>query len=374
MVVPFLSLYLTASLNYTLEDVGWVLTAFGLGSIIGSWLGGKLTDKFGYYPIMFWSLMISGILFIFIQYITSFWGFCLGIFTVMLVADTFRPALFVAINAYCKPENRTRSVSLIRLAINLGFSFGPVVGGMIIANISYAGLFWIDGITCILAALLFASVLSYKDSKADKESKAAMEKAKSPYYDKAYLLFLLIVILTGFAFLQYFSTIPLYYRDDQQLNEQQVGWLLGINGLLIFIFEMPLIKYLENPKFSIYRILIIGTLMFAASFLFLNLTNWWGILLIGMVLMSFAEVLNFPFLNSFAMTRGQGRNLGSYMALFTMAFSVSHVLGHNSGMQLIHNFGFKATWYIMTACLVLTAVLIVVLSRMILKEKEVEPK
>lgn len=374
MVVPFLSLYLTASLNYTLEDVGWVLTAFGLGSIIGSWLGGKLTDKFGYYPIMFWSLMISGILFIFIQYITSFWGFCAGIFTVMLVADTFRPALFVAINAYCKPENRTRSVSLIRLAINLGFSFGPVVGGMIIANISYAGLFWIDGITCILAALLFASVLSYKDSKADKETKAAMEEAKSPYRDKAYLLFLLIVILTGFAFLQYFSTIPLYYRDDQYLNEQQVGWLLGINGLLIFIFEMPLIKYLENPKFNIYRILIIGTLMFAASFLFLNLTNWWGILLIGMVLMSFAEVLNFPFLNSFAMTRGQGRNLGSYMALFTMAFSVSHVLGHNSGMQLIHNFGFEATWYIMTACLVLTAVLIVVLSRMIRKEKEVEPE
>ena len=169
MVVPFLSLYLTANLGYTLEDVGWVLTAFGLGSVLGSWLGGKLTDILGYYPVMFWSLLLSGLLFILIQYIESLWGFCFGIFTVMLVADSFRPALFVAINRYSKPENRTRSVSLIRLAINLGFSFGPAVGGLIIAHVSYSGLFWIDGITCGLAALLFISVLSRKESKEEKK-------------------------------------------------------------------------------------------------------------------------------------------------------------------------------------------------------------
>ncbi len=363
MVVPFLSLYLTESLGYTLEDVGWILTAFGLGSVLGAWLGGKLTDKLGYYPIMFWSLILSGGLFISIQYIESFWGFCAGIFLVMLVADTFRPALFVAINSYCKPENRTRSVSLIRLAINLGFSFGPAIGGLIIANISYAGLFWVDGITCALAALLFAVVLKKKDQKVKEEENQEKTIALSPYRDKNYLLFLLIVVLTGFAFLQYFSTIPLYYADRHYLSEEYIGWIMALNGLLIFFFEMPFVKYLEQPKFNIYSVLIWGTILFAGSFFVLNLSSWWGVLIIGMIFMSFAEIFCFPFMNSYAMTRGQGNNLGKYMALFTMAFSISHILGHNSGMQLINHLGYEFTWYIMTACLILVMILIFILKR-----------
>lgn len=369
MVVPFMSLYLTASLGYTLQDVGWVLTAFGLGSMLGSWLGGKLTDRFGFYPVMFWSLTLSGIMFILLQFIESFWGFCAGIFVVMMVADAFRPALFVAINMYCKPENRTRSVSLIRLAINLGFSFGPAIGGLIIASISYSGLFWIDGITCVLAGLLFISVLSKKESKEEQKANAEKTDGNSPYRDKAYLLFIVILMLIGFAFLQYFSTIPLYYRDSHHLSEEHIGWLMAFNGLLVFIFEMPLVKYFEQPRFNVFNILMVSTLMFAASFFVLNMLHWWVILVLGMVLMSFAEILNFPFLNAFAMERGQGKNLGSYMALFTMAFSVSHIFGHNSGMQLIDHIGFEWTWYIMTGCLVIATVLIFILGKMISRQK-----
>ena len=57
MVIPFLALYLTEDLHFTLTDVGLVMTAFGLGSVIGSWLGGKLTDKLGAYKIMVLSLI-----------------------------------------------------------------------------------------------------------------------------------------------------------------------------------------------------------------------------------------------------------------------------------------------------------------------------
>ena len=55
MVIPFLSLYLTKSLHFTLSDVGWIMSAFGLGSVFGSWIGGKLTDKIGFYKFfLFW--------------------------------------------------------------------------------------------------------------------------------------------------------------------------------------------------------------------------------------------------------------------------------------------------------------------------------
>ena len=63
MVLPFLSKYLKENLHFTYGEVGWIMVSFGLGSMLGSWLGGKLTDKIGFYKIMIFSLFTSGILF-----------------------------------------------------------------------------------------------------------------------------------------------------------------------------------------------------------------------------------------------------------------------------------------------------------------------
>lgn len=370
MVVPFLSLYLIEDLGFTLSNVGWIMTAFGLGSVCGSWLGGKLTNKFGFYKIMFWSLLVSGLMFIGLQFITSFIGLCVGVFFLLLVADTFRPALFVAVANYCKPKNRTRSITLIRLAINLGFSLGPAAGGAIIFAIGYAGLFWVDGITCISAGLLFVYLLNErkKGNEVKKENKG---EKKSPYKDKAYLIFLGALLLIGFTFLQYFSTIPLYYSEVHHLSEKEIGWLMSLNGVVIFLIEMPLVAYFENERFSKYRILVISTFLFALSFFILNMSNWFGVLVFGMVFMTVGEMLNFPFLNAFAMDRAEkNNNQAEYMALFTMSFSVSHIFGHNSGMQLINVFGYEVTWYIMGVLLMLSILFFLWLKNIIKKEEE----
>ncbi len=345
MVIPFLSLYLTKNRGFSLEEVGWILTFFGLGSVAGSWLGGKLVDRIGHYKTMALSLLISGVLFIFLQFPSTFWGICAGIFIVMLVADTFRPAVFVAINAYSKPQNRTRSITLIRLAINLGFSAGPAVGGLIIATAGYSGLFWVDGITCIMAGFLLLKLLHPK--KAVENPKEIISIPKSMMKDKAYLVFIAAMILFGFVFLQYFSTMPLYYARVHFLSESHIGLLLGLNGFLIFLFEMPLIKYLEGKVRSTLFHVITGTILVSISFLLINLTGWVGILLVGMIFLTLGEMIAFPFSNSFALKRAEGGKQGSYMAMYSIAFSIGHIFGHNSGMQLIDKFGYTLTWNVM---------------------------
>jgi predicted MFS family arabinose efflux permease len=83
----------------------------------------------------------------------------------MMVADTFRTAMFVALNAYNKPENKIRSFTLISLAINLGFSAGPAIGGLMITGLGYGDLFWVDSITCILATIVMVNVLHTKNQR-----------------------------------------------------------------------------------------------------------------------------------------------------------------------------------------------------------------
>jgi predicted MFS family arabinose efflux permease len=370
MVIPFLSLYLNKNLNFSIPDIGWIMSFFGLGSLVGSWIGGKLTDKIGYYKVMLVSLVLTGIFFVLLQYVTTFQGFCAGIFLVMLVADSFRPAMFVALSAYSKPENKTRSVTLIRLAINLGFSAGPAVGGLIITGIGYQGLFWVDGITCVLAAVLLLQVLHPKKAKIQDEVK--VKNPISAYKDKPFWIFFIAMFIFGFVFLQYFSTMPLYYKDAHFLSELEIGLLMGFNGFFIFVFEMPLIKWLENPKNSKIKLVAIGLFLVAISFIILNISSWIGILLIGMFLMTVGEMIAFPFSNAFAVERAKKGNQGEYMALYSIAFSLAHIFSHNIGMQLIDKFGFEFTWNAITIFALLGVVILFLLMKLLKKEKALQ--
>jgi predicted MFS family arabinose efflux permease len=366
MVIPFLSLYLTKSKGFSLEEVGWILTFFGLGSVSGSWLGGKLVDSIGHYKTMAGSLLVSSVLFVLLQFPDTFWGICFMIFLVMTAADIFRPAVFVAIGAYSKPQNRTRSVTLIRLAINLGFSAGPAIGGIIIASAGYSGLFWVDGITCLLAGILLLKLLHPK--KAIENIKEVNLNPQGVLKDFPYLIFIGAMVLFGFIFLQYFSTMPLYYAQIHGLTELDIGLLLGMNGFLIFLLEMPLIKYLETKKVTAIFHMVMGTLLVGLSFVAINLLGWIGMLIIGMLFMTIGEMIAFPFSNTFALTRADKGKQGSYMALYSIAFSLSHIFGHNSGMQLISNFGYFFTWNVMIALAGVACGLLVYLGYLLKKE------
>ncbi len=366
MVIPFLSLYLTKHLNLNLSEVGWIMSAFGLGSAAGTFIGGKLTDRFGFFKVMFSSLLLTGFLFIGLQYLHTFWQFTFGIFILSFVADTFRPAIWVAMDAFSEDKNKTRSVTLIRLAINLGFSAGPAIGGLIIAYFSYQGLFWIDGITCILASFMIWLLLNEKKSKnRPKESDVdeSAKKIQSPYRDHQYLLFCLAILMMGIAFMQFFGTLPLYYDTVIGMSEKQIGLLLAGNGFLIFLLEMPLVHYLEKKKYKMMSMVIVGGWFFALSFLVLPASTHILIPILGMLFLSIGEMISFPFSNTYAMTRSNRGNKGDYMALYTLTFSVSFIVGPNMGMQLSKYFGFSTTWFVMAGLMLLGNLLFYKLKR-----------
>lgn len=368
MIIPFLTLYLKDDLKFTIIEVSWIMAAFGLGSVVGAWLGGKLTDKIGYYKVMVRSLLSTGLLFIALQFLNTFASLCIGIFLVMVVADTFRPAMFVAMSVYSKPENKTRSVTLIRLAINLGFSAGPAVGGLIITTLGYSGLFWVDGITCILATILLIKVLNPRVSKPIDNIK--VENPISVYKDKPFWIFFLAMVIFGVIFLQYFSTMPLYYKEVHGLSEFQIGILLGLNGFFIFLLEMPLIKWLEQTKYSKIGLTLGGLLLTVVSFYLLNLTSWIGILAIGMLFVTVGEMIGFPFSNAFVMDRAKKGKSGEYLSMYVMAFAIANVFGHSGGLRLVASVGYDNTWYIMGGLGILGILLLMYLKKVLISKNE----
>ncbi|MDZ4147709.1 MAG: MFS transporter [Flavobacteriaceae bacterium] len=363
MVLPFLTKYLKEDLTFTYSQVGWVMVAFGLGSLIGSYLGGKLTDLFGFYKVMVGSLLISGFMFFGLQQITTFWGFCLGILLLMSVADMFRPAMFVSLKAYSKPENQTRSLTLVRLAINLGFSLGPALGGVIIVSVGYAGLFWIDGATCILSILMFVMLVKEKNNTETVIEKRTVKQFSIYKTDRPYFIFLTVSFLMGVVFFQLFTTMPLYHHDVHSLSEWQTGLLLSLNGLLIFLLEMPLVHQLEKQKISQIKIIMWSLCFYGLSYAVLLLTNLNFILVVSVFAISFGEMLGFPYTNAFAMKRAKSGMEGKYLALYTMSFSFAHILSAKIGMSVVEKYGYATNWVLMILLSILAIGLTALLSK-----------
>lgn len=369
MVLPFLSKYLKEDLHFSYNEVKWILISFGLGSIVGSWLGGKLSDKIGFYKIMIFSLMTSGIAFFGLQFVTSFEGLLVAMFFIMVIADMFRPAMFVSLGAYAKPENRTRALTLVRLAINLGFAAGPALGGLLIMSVGYKGLFWVDGATCILAISIFwLLVKEKKKSKySDKEHPGEI-LTYSVFKDRPFWIFLGATLITGILFFQLFTTIPLYHKEQFNLSELQTGLLLTLNGVLIFFLEMPIVSYIERHKINKLKVITLGCLAMSISLYLLLVNQWAGILIIMMLFMTFGEMFVFPFSNSFAMSRAPKGHEGRYMAIFTMSYSTAHILSAEAGMDMIRLFSYQNNWFFMGTMGIIGVLLFIWVINLVQKE------
>lgn len=346
MVIPFLSKYLKEDLGFAYGQVGWVMVWFGIGSMLGSWLGGKLSDRIGFYKIMVFSLFSTGLLFMSVQFVTSFYGLCASFFGIMVVADMFRPAMFVSLSTYAKPENRTRALTLCRLAVNLGFAAGPALGGLIIMNMGYSGLFWVDGFSCVTAILIF--VLLVKEKKRVAEEKAPDElPATSIFKDRIFWMFLFVSFATAMVFFQLFSTLPLYHSEKYGLTEFQTGLLMTLNGFLVFLLEMPIVGYFERVHYPKIKTVLLGALCMAFGFFVLIPETGWILLVFNILLLTFGEIFAFPFSNAFVMSRAHKSQIGNYMGWYTMSFSMAHILSAKTGLFAVASFGYVYNWLIM---------------------------
>lgn len=370
MVLPFLSKYLKENLHFTYSQVGTVMVCFGLGSLLGSWLGGKLSDKIGFYKIMVFSLFTSGLMFFIIQYITSFEGLCIAMFSIMVIADMFRPAMFVSVSTYAKPENRTRAMTLVRLAVNLGFAAGPAMGGIIIVAVGYQGLFWIDGASCIISILIFRLLVKEKKKVAAPETFTdEIANPRTLKNDKLFWLFLFCSFATAMVFFQLFTTLPLYHREQYGLTEFHTGLLMSFNGLMVFALEMPLVSFFERKHVPKLRVVGWGAFLVALSYLVLIYDGWIGMLIISIIFVTFGEMFNFPFSNSFAFGRAPRGQEGLYMGWYTMMFSLAHIASAKLGMTIIGKWGYNANWLFMGLFGVLSFACCIVLQRLLLKKE-----
>jgi predicted MFS family arabinose efflux permease len=357
MVLAFMTLYIN-HIGYSTKLAGFVVGVYGIGSLVGAFIGGKISDRFGFYYTQFFSLFCGGILFIVLGQMKTYASICICTFFLSMVNESFRPANATAIAHYSTPQNRTQAFSINRLAINLGWGVGGALGGLL-ASINYHLLFWVDGFTNIFAALLLLWILpkvSLSQQQNLNKTEGKKVKVASAHTDKTFLWFIGLQLLFSICFFQLFTTIPLYFKDGLHINEFWIGIIMAMNGLIIALVEMVIVFKLEGRK-PYLRLITYGTIIMALSFFVLNVPFIHGftIAVLSMLLMTFAEMISMPFMNSFYISRSNEGNRGQYAAYYTMAWSAAQILGSTSGTQVAYIIGFNNLWWIIGAICLLTA-------------------
>lgn len=371
MVFVYLMLYLTQEIGLSIATAGRVVSMYGVGAIFGTLLGGWLSDAFGPIRVQLFSLLCSSLIFVVLSFAVTLWGITALVFLLALSSEALRPANTTAVADVCPPDIRPRAFALLRLAINLGFAIGPVVGG-ILARIHYSLLFWVDGATCFLAAAYLFYI--YKHDLAFVKHVSAQDKkaARIPWTDGIYMLTLFLLFLCGMSFFQIFNSWALDLKENYGFLENQIGPLMAINAIMIIVIEMPLVHRLErrNPV----KIIGLGAFLITLGIGLLPLGRSYLWVAFTVVIWTMGEILCFPLVTAFISNRSTDANRGRYMGMYSFTFSVSIVFSPALGAWIYEIYGPTTLWFSIGSLSLFLFAGFMMVNNLLSSEKKLQPE
>jgi MFS family permease len=341
MVLPFLVLYLTRDLGFTDAQAGRVLFVYGGTALFAAALSGRLSDVLGPMKVIRNSLFAtSGILLLF-PLARSQWSVIVMTFALSLAAESFRPASLAVVADLVTPAQRKPAFALTRLAINLGMSIGPAVGGFL-ATVSFRWLFLVDGVTSLAAGILLVLALRRGPAHHSQPEILPAPPSKRAWTDWRLIFFLVALFPVAIVFFQHLSSMPLYLVRDLHLSEIDYGLFFTINTLLIVALEVPINS--ATAHWSHRRTLALGAFLFAAGFGALALARDFWSVAATVVVWTFGEMFLFPALAAYVTEIAPPARRGEYMGLTQMAMSLGFAVGPWAGTAVLERFGGNTLW------------------------------
>jgi len=372
MVLPFLTLYLTVDRQLPAATAGLALTIYGIAAIVIAPVSGRLSDRLGGMRIIKLSLFLSAVVLFIFPFAHSLIGILLMTGLWSIVNEAFRPPSMSIIGDLAGPGQRKSAFALYRLAINLGMSIGPVVGGFL-AMRSFRLLFFVDATTALLAGLILvlvpwrpreprgADVVTVPTGPPANVSAAGVRPSTvMPYSsllkDRRFIYFLLAMIPVELVFFQTLAAMPLFLVRDLRMTEAGFGMLLAINTVLIILIEVPLNAAMAH--WSNRHALALGAVLIGLGFGGMAIGGGVLWLAFTVVVWTFGEMIFLPASAAHVSEVAPPAQSGAYMGLYSMGFSVAFAIGPALGVQTMEQLGSAAVWIGTLVCGCLTAILI----------------
>ena len=343
---PFFSLYITGKFNVGMTQAGIVLGVLSAFGLIGSMIGGGLTDKFGRKSIILGGLIFSALSTLSLGLVKEFSMLIpLAVF-IGLLSNISGPAHQAMVADILPEEKRQEGFGILRVVANMSWIIGPIIGGFV-ANRSYFLLFVIDAvISCLVAVLVFIKIPETKpESSQEPES---IIKTFMGYgivvKDYAYVAFLLVSMLMLIVYQQMYNSLSVFLRDTHGVAPQVFGILMIASPVTVILFQFyttRVIKY--RPAFLM---MALGTFFYMIGFgMFGFVASTW-LFAAALVIITIGEMIIMPTSSALAANFAPEQMRGRYMAIFGLSWGIPAIIGPSAAGLIMDNYNPFLLWYV----------------------------
>lgn len=344
MVMPFLVLYLTGTVGLALETAGFLLTLFGAGNILGAWFGGQVSDRIGSENVLVLSFVLSAL--VLFAYPSFADVVLLGAvtFVLALANGAFRPAYDACVVKYCPEDERARAYAIYVVAINIGAGVAVAVAGSLF-SFRPALIFYVDGLTSVIAALLVFFLLAERRH-STKHTTSLNEgiPALPPYKNVLFWIACLAAFVVDSVARQLSVTLPIFVTSAHGMSPQSFGNLLTLGYFLFAAAVLPMSAWIKRKSQRVIAASGIGVI--GIGFAGLPFVAGSGPLVGLYVLITIGQLLFYPAIMALVMGEAarHGGKRGAYMGFYRTIQAIAGVGAPAVGTFVYASFGPTALW------------------------------
>ncbi len=329
---PVNAIYIHSVLHQSLTVASLVLMVYSGAGFIGSYVGGRMYDRFGATSVLLLGLVLSAVV-ILVPVISPEWYLYIAVMAVFGTTCAIPFPVLNALAGHAWPEGGRRAFNFLYVANNIGVAVGTAIGG-VLAQLSFVSVFigisvaYLVFIVLVLTVLRkpFASVASRRNQQAGSDSAGDVPASMLPRVPWVPIGVLFVgYILAWGIYVQWQSTISVYMKAlGYPLASYSILWTL--NGLLIFAAQ-PLISRVVRRLNALSTQMILGTALYAAAYLLLLVGHSYPVFAAAMVVMTTGELFVWPAVPAAVAVLAPEHRLGTLQGLVASCATLGRMIG-----------------------------------------------
>ena len=352
LIYPFFGLYITSKYHVGMTEVGVLFSIFAITGLVGSVIGGAITDKFGRKGIILFSLVISAASMLLFAFAPNLQFIYLAGVIIGLLGHMAGPAHRAMVADILPDDKRIDGFGVLRVIANLAVAIGPAIGGFVAAR-SYTLLFIIDVImSSITAILLFFLV---PETKPDIEPSTVegvggeetlldtLSGYMKGFKDSIFMVYLLASTLYIMAYMQMNTTLPVFLRNVHGLPDSGYGIILSINASMVVLFQFWVTRRVKH--FAPMKLMAWGMVIYAFGFSMYGYVEVFWLFITAMVIITIAEILVTPTGQAIVANLSPEDMRGRYMAIYGFSWTIPSAIGPLAAGMIMDHYDPRWIWY-----------------------------
>jgi MFS family permease len=357
LLFPFFSLYITQKFGVGMTQAGIILGMFSAFGLVGSMVGGALTDKFGRRRLILFGLVFSALSTLslgFANTLAALYPLAVGI---GFLSNIGGPASDAMVADLLPEKKRAEGFGIMRVVGNLAWIIGPTIGGLVAAR-SFFMLFVIDAVlSCTVAVLFYRLIPETKPAAPAEKSNETVWQTAAGYRhvlrDFAFMAFLGASLLMLLVYQQMYNTLPVYLRDNHGFTPSAYGFLLTSSAITVVLLQFWVTRVIKDrPPFLM---MALGTIFYALGFSMFGLISAYLLFILAIVVITMGEMIIMPTSQALTANFAPVEMRGRYMAVYGLSWAIPSTLGPGADGWILDKFNPNLLWYIGGALCIVSA-------------------